>query len=68
MKRLTADQELLIELVWLLSQNSGIDLKTVRTMILKPMKDRKGKNCLECLEADGKAFINELITYLNEMR
>lgn len=67
MRKLTDNEKLLVELVYMLSNQTDLSLKEVKFLLEKPMPAKRGKNCLECLEKDKRAFLNELITYLNEM-
>lgn len=68
MKRsLTEQEKLLIELIYYMANGTGIPVKDIKTMLEHPMPSKKGKNCLECLEAEGRAFLNEMITFMNEL-
>jgi hypothetical protein len=72
MRKLNDKEELLIELVHLLSYGSpkdlGLSLKELKYWLTKPIPTRENRNALECLETDGRAFLNELITFLNSRR
>jgi len=66
MKALTKNEELLVELVHFMSQGTDLDLKTTKRLLQRPISNKDGRNCLECIEKEGRAFLNEIVTYINE--
>lgn len=66
-RKLTEQETLLIELVHYMAYGTDLDLNTVKTLLVAPIPGKKGKNCLECLEAEGRAFMNELKTFVNDL-
>jgi len=66
MKKLTKNEELLVELVHFMSYGTDMDLKTTKSLLQKPISNKNGRNCLECIHQEGRTFINEIITYINE--
>jgi len=71
MRNLSSFEKDLIELIHLLSRNSrkyqGMTPREVKNFLLSPIASKRGKNALECLEKDGKLFINEIKIFLNEI-
>ena len=66
-RKLTDEEELLVELIHFLVNQTGLSAREVKILIEKPMSHRKNMNCLECLASEGRAFLNELKTYINEI-
>lgn len=70
-RQLTPKEELLVELVWFLAygteQEIGLGLKDTKNFLTKSISSKGGRNCLECLKDEGREFLNELITYINEL-
>ena len=71
MRELSEFEENLVELVHFLAYGSakerGLTLREVKQFLATTLKDRKGRNVLESLAKDGRSFINELKTFMNEM-
>jgi len=72
MSKIMSDyEEKLVELVHFLSRGSkkhqGLSLKEVKELLYKPIISKRGMNSLQCLETEGRSFINELKTFINEL-
>jgi len=65
-RRFTKEEELLTELVYIMSAGTGLRLREINQLLQKPMSSHDGLSCLDCLDRDGRKFINEMITFLNE--
>ena len=69
--KLSDNVKILVELVHYLSYGNekemGFTLKEVLSFLETPIKHKNGKNTLDCIKAEGLAFLNELKTYMNEM-
>jgi hypothetical protein len=67
---LTHREALLIELTYYLSKGdhsaSGLDLKAVFDVLTLPIKSKDGNNAVHCLSTEGREFLNELLSYLDE--
>lgn len=68
---MTKKEELLIELVHMLAYGSkhemGLTLRETKQLLKKKMSSKGGRTPIECLETNGKSFINEIRTFLNEV-
>ena len=71
-KKLSDFEKLLTELVHFLAYGNqtemGLTLRETISYLQKPIKSKGGKNCLECLQTEGLAFINQLKIYMNELK
>jgi len=71
MNKLTPKQKLLVELIHYLAYGTqselGLTLKELEAFLQKPIAAKGGRNCLQCLNDEGLAFINELKTFMNEL-
>lgn len=71
MTKLSEHEEHLVELVHFLSHGSkkhaGLSLKEVRQFLYKPIASKRGRNSIECLKDEGRAFINEIKTFVNDL-
>lgn len=71
MRELTEYEENLIELVHFLSFGSkaqyGLALREVKKFLVTPVRDKRCQTPLDLIEQDGKAFLNELKTFINEI-
>lgn len=65
-RQFTAKEELLTELVYVFTAGTGMPLRQVKQLLQKSMSNKDGMSCLDCLDRDGRKFINEVITFLNE--
>lgn len=69
--KLTNYEELLIELIVLLTSSkngeAGLSAKEVKSLLSSPLKSKGNLTALQCLKLEGRAFINELITYMNDL-
>jgi len=67
--KLTPNEELLVELVHYVAYGTeremGLTLKETKLFLTRPIKAKSDYNALECLNSDGRAFINELKTFIN---
>lgn len=70
-RKLTNREELLVELIWFISYGTetetGLNLKDTKSFLTKPISSKGGRNCLECLQDEGREFLNELIAFMNEI-
>ena len=70
-RKLSDFERLLVNLVHFLAYGTqremGLTLRETTHYLQKPIPAKQGKNCLECLEKEGLAFINELKIYINEL-
>lgn len=70
-KKLSEYEELLVELVHYVSSTvnneKGLPAKELKSFLTRPIPHKNGKNCLECLDLEGRAFLNELIVFMNEL-
>jgi len=70
-KKLTNYEELLIELVHLITSSNkaevGLSLKDTKAFLTKPIAAKGGRNCLQCLKEEGRLFVNEVIIFMNEI-
>lgn len=71
MRELTEYEEYLVELVHFLSFGSrsqyGIPLRDVKKFLVTPVRERQCMTPLDLIEKDGREFLNELKTYINEI-
>jgi hypothetical protein len=44
-----------------------MSLKEVKTFLTTPIKAKDNLTALQCLRLEGRVFINELITFYNEL-
>jgi Asp-tRNA(Asn)/Glu-tRNA(Gln) amidotransferase B subunit len=58
--------ELLIELVHFVAQQ-GLSLKETKEFLTTKISSKGGKTPLQCLQKQGREFINELRTFVNEL-
>jgi len=65
-RKLNYHEELLVELVHFVSYGTGLNLRATKQLLQKPISNRNGMSCLDCLDKEGRAFLNELITYIND--
>ena len=67
-KTLSPKEELLVELVHLLAfgdaDEMGLNLEEVKRLLLRPINAKNGLNSLECLDQEGRDFLEELKSYL----
>jgi len=72
MRVLSERERLLVELVHLLSYGDKIDfgltLEEVQTYLEKPIPRKKNRNALQCLDADGERFLQQLKDHLAERK
>lgn len=72
MRRLSERERLLIELVHILSYGDklefGLTLEEVLEYLEKPIPRRGNRNALQCLDADGERFLQQIKDYLTERR
>lgn len=72
MRRLSERDKLLVELVHILSYGDklefGLTLEEVIEYLEKPIPRRQNRNALQCLDADGERFLQQLRDYLAERR
>lgn len=63
--------KLLIELVHFLARGTkeemGLTLRETVAFLTTPIKSKRNKTALECLEKEGRQFINEVIIFVNEI-
>ncbi len=72
MRRLSERERLLVELVHILSYGDkiefGLTLDEVLEYLERPIPRKKNRNALQCLDADGERFIQQIKDYLAERR
>ena len=65
---LTHREALLVELVHELSKGTeeelGCSLEEIVTFLRTPIRAKDQKNALECLEDDGRDFLNQVLDHL----
>jgi len=70
-KKLGKHEELLIELIHFLAYGTktetGLTLKDTKNFLTKPIASKGDRNCLQCLREERREFLNELITFINEV-
>jgi hypothetical protein len=68
MRRLSERDRLLVELVHMLSYGDkldfGLTLEEVVEYLEKPIPRKQNRNALQCLDADGERFLQQLKDYL----
>jgi DNA-binding transcriptional MerR regulator len=71
MRELSEFEEHLVELIHFLAFGSkkqkGLTIREVKQFLNTPIKDRQNMTPIELIAKDGREFINELKTYLNEL-
>jgi hypothetical protein len=72
MRSLSERERLLVELIHLLSYGDkmefGLTLDEVLEYIQKPIARKQNRNALQCLDADGERFLQQLKDHLAERR
>ena len=65
---LTYREALIVELVYELSRGNekelGYSLEEIVMFLRTPIKNKEGLNALECLDSEGRQFIEELVKFL----
>lgn len=61
------DIEHLVELVHFISYGTGITYKDIYNWLNTPIEKENNRTAIECLEYDGRAFINRIKIHVNSL-
>ena len=71
MRELSEFEENLVEIIHFLAAGSnkhlGLSTREIKRFLITPVKEKQNLTPIELLVKEGKVFINELKTYINEI-